>query len=132
MTVLKERVCELRPGYLPVDPVSCTAGQPGGLAQCELWFPPVDIPLGYGQSGRPPVLVRVSGYSRIISARMLLTRTTGDLIDGHWKLLSGWRAVPWMLVRDNAAGIGRATVTGDSAAFAGLLATRIRGSRKWL
>jgi transposase len=125
MTVLKERVRELRPAYLPVDPVSRTTYQPGELAQCDLWFPPADIPLGYGQSGRPPVLVMVSGYSRIIAARMLPIRTTGDLIDGHWKLLTGWNAVPRMLVWDNEAGIGRGKVTGDFAAFAGLLATRI-------
>ncbi|WP_240363981.1 helix-turn-helix domain-containing protein [Streptomyces sp. RLB3-6] len=46
MTVLKERVRELRPAYLPVDPVSRTTYQPGELAQCDLWFPPADIPLG--------------------------------------------------------------------------------------
>lgn len=125
MTVLKDRVRELRPAYLPVDPVSRTSYRPGELAQCDLWFPPADIPLGYGQSGRPPVLVMVSGYSRVIAARMLPTRTTGDLIDGHWRLLTGWQAVPRMLVWDNEAGIGRGRVTGDFAAFAGLLATRI-------
>ncbi|MCX4974715.1 hypothetical protein [Streptomyces sp. NBC_00620] len=125
MTVLKERVRELRPAYLPVDPVSRTTYQPGELAQCDLWFPHLDILLGYGQSGRPPVLVMVSGYSRIIAARMLPTRTTGDLIDGHWKLPTGWSAVLRMLVRDNEAGICRSKVTADFAAFAGLLATRI-------
>lgn len=83
ITILKERVRELRPAYLPVDPVSRTVYQPGELAQCDLWFPPVDIPLGYGQHGSPPVLVLVSGYSRVITARMLPTRQTGDLIDGH-------------------------------------------------
>lgn len=99
---------ELRPAYLPVDPVSRTVYQPGELAQCDLWFPSVDIPLGYGQSGRPPVLVIVSGYSRMITARMLPSRQTGDLIDGHWRLLAdGWQAVPRMLVWDNEAGIGR-------------------------
>lgn len=92
MTILKERVRELRPAYLPVDPVSRTVYQSGELAQCDLWFPPVDIPLGYGQAGRPPVLVMVSGYSRVITARMLPTHTTGDLIDGHWQLLSAWGA----------------------------------------
>ena len=34
---------------------------PGELAQCDLWFPPVDVPLGLGQAGRPPVLVMVCG-----------------------------------------------------------------------
>ncbi|MFD8035592.1 helix-turn-helix domain-containing protein, partial [Streptomyces sp. NPDC059717] len=54
LTILKERVRELRPAYLPVDPVSRTVYEPGELAQCDLWFPPGDIPLGYGQAGRPP------------------------------------------------------------------------------
>ncbi|WMX45962.1 IS21 family transposase [Streptomyces roseicoloratus] len=125
MTILKERVRELRPAYVPVDPVSRTVYRPGELAQCDLWFPPVDIPLGYGQTGRPPVLVMVSGYSRVIAARMLPSKRTGDLIDGHWRLLSEWGAVPKTLVWDNEAGVGRGKVTGEFAAFAGLLATRI-------
>ncbi|MEU5032500.1 IS21 family transposase [Streptomyces milbemycinicus] len=126
MTILKERVRELRPAYLPADPVSRTAYQPGELAQCDLWFPPVDIPLGYGQSGRPPVLVIVSGYSRMITGRMLPSRQTGDLIDGHWRLLAdGWQAVPKTLVWDNEAGVGKGKLTSEFAAFAGLLAVRV-------
>ncbi|MFE7216993.1 DDE-type integrase/transposase/recombinase, partial [Streptomyces sp. NPDC057611] len=125
LTILKERVRELRPAYLPVDPVSRTVYSPGELAQCDLWFPPADIPLGYGQTGRPPVLVMVSGYSRMITARMLPSRTTADLIDGHWRLLSGWQAVPKMLVRDNESGVGQGRLTSEFAAFAGLLAIRI-------
>ncbi|WP_217161416.1 IS21 family transposase [Streptomyces sp. AC512_CC834] len=125
MTILKDRVRELRPAYLPVDPVSRTTYRPGELAQCDLWFPPVDVPLGYGQQGRPPVLVMVSGYSRIITGRMLPTRMTGDLIDGHWQLLKQWGAVPRILVWDNETGIGQGRVTADFAAFAGMLATRV-------
>ncbi|MCX2729119.1 hypothetical protein OOZ19_02610 [Saccharopolyspora sp. NFXS83] len=70
MTVLKDRVRELRPSFSPPDPVSRTMYQPGDLAQCDLWFPPADVPLGFGQLGRPPVLVMVSGYSRVINAVM--------------------------------------------------------------
>jgi transposase len=126
MTVLRDRVRELRPSYLPVDPVSRTVYQPGELAQCDLWFPPVDIPLGYGQTGRPPVLVIVSGYSRVITARMLPSRQSGDLIDGHWRLLAGgWGAVPRTLVWDNEPGVGKGRLTSEFAAFAGLLAVRI-------
>ncbi|MEU6014204.1 IS21 family transposase [Streptomyces sp. NPDC047515] len=125
MTVLKDRVRDLRPAYVPVDPVSRTTYRPGELAQCDLWFPEADIPLGYGQSGRPPVLVMVSGYSRVIAARMLPSRTTGDLIDGHWRLLLAWGAVPSTLVWDNESGVGRGKLTAEFAAFAGLLATKI-------
>ncbi len=42
-TVLKERVRELRPVYLPPEPASRTAYAPGELAQCGVWFRPVDI-----------------------------------------------------------------------------------------
>lgn len=130
MTVLKERVRELRPAYLPVDPVSRTVYQPGELAQCDLWFPPVSVPLGHGQAGSPPVLVLVSGYSRIIAARMLPSRQAGDLIDGHWRLLSGWGGVPRMLVWDNEPGVGRGGhLTVEFTALAGLLACRIFQTR---
>ncbi|MFD3622230.1 hypothetical protein ACFWWT_45165 [Streptomyces sp. NPDC058676] len=48
-----------------------------------------------------------------------------DLIDGHWRPLSAWGAVPKTLVWDNEAGVGRGRLTAEFAAFAGLLATRI-------
>jgi transposase len=130
LSVLKRRVRELRPVYLPADPVSRTAYRPGELAQCDLWFPPADIPLGFGQTGRPPVLVMVAGYSRVITARMLPSRQAADLVSGHWDLLSGWRAVPRALVWDNEAAIGRRregrVVLGhEFAALAGLLACKV-------
>ncbi|GAA3377150.1 hypothetical protein GCM10020367_51680 [Streptomyces sannanensis] len=53
LTILRERVRELRSAYVPVDPVSRTVYEPGEFAQSDLWFPPVDIPVGYAPS-RPP------------------------------------------------------------------------------
>ena len=50
LTVLKDRVRELRPAYLPPDPASRTAYEPGELAQCDFWFPPVSVPAGSGRS----------------------------------------------------------------------------------
>jgi hypothetical protein len=59
LTVLKDRVRELRPAYLPPDPASRTAYQAGEVAQCDLWFPAVEVPVGFGQarpaSGGGPV-----------------------------------------------------------------------------
>ena len=71
LTVLKDRVRELRPAYLPPDPASRTAYEPGELAQCDFWFPPVTVPAGSGQergAAQLPVLTMVSGYSRWLSA----------------------------------------------------------------
>jgi transposase len=75
MTVLKERVRELRPIFLPADPCQRTEYRPGELAQWDLWFPPVKIPVGQGQFATLPVIVGVSGYSRMIAARMIPSRS---------------------------------------------------------
>ena len=66
ITVFKERVAELRPAYLPPDPASRTTYVAGEIAQCDLWFPPIQLPVGFGQVRRPvqlPVLTMVTGYS---------------------------------------------------------------------
>lgn len=130
MTVLKERVRMLRPQYKPLDPASRTTYQPGELAQCDLWFPPVKVPLGAGHRGSPPVLVMVSGYSRWLMARMLPSRTAGDLFAGHWALLSQLGATPKTLVWDNESAIGqwkagRAQLTEQAQAFRGVLGIAI-------
>ncbi len=96
----------LRPLFVPPDPASRTSYAPGELAQCDLWFPPVDVPLGAGQVGRPPVLVMVSGYSRWLSAVLLPSRQAPDLLAGHWQLLARLEAVPRALVWDNEAAVG--------------------------
>ena len=126
LTVLKDRVRALRPVFRPVDPASRTVYQPGELAQCDLWFPPVDVPLGAGQVGRPPVLVLVSGYSRWLTARMLPSRQAQDLFAGHWELLSGLGAAPRSLVWDNESAVGqwrggRPQLTAAANAFRGML-----------
>jgi transposase len=48
LTVLKERVAELRPVYLPPDPASRTSYVVGEVAQCDFWFPPITLPVGFG------------------------------------------------------------------------------------
>src|SRR5688572_15625050 len=70
MTVLKDRVRQIRPEYRPADPASRTSYQPGELAQCDLWFPPVRVPVGPKRGVSLPVLVLVCGYSRWLLARI--------------------------------------------------------------
>jgi len=123
----RKRVALLRPEYSPRDPADRLPHLPGDQAQCDLWFPPARIPLGSGQVGSPPVLVVVASFSRLITARMLPSRTTPDLLAGMWSLLSEqFGAVPKRLLWDNEAGIGRHGRFADGvAAFTGTLATRI-------
>ena len=125
-SVFRARVAELRPLFAPTDPASRTTYQPGELAQCDLWFPPVDIPVGPGQVDRPPVLVMASGYSRMLAAIMIPSRKAPDLIAGHWALLQAWGRVPRALVWDNEAAVGswrggKPKLTDEFEAFRGIL-----------
>jgi transposase len=133
LTVLKDRVRELRPAYLPPDPASRTAYDPGELAQCDFWFPPVTVPVGFGQERGPtrlPVLTMVSGYSRWLSAVLVPSRHAADLFAGWWQLISGLGAVPRALVWDGEGAIGRwragrPELTAECQAFRGTLAAKV-------
>jgi transposase len=110
LTVLKDRVRELRPVYLPPDPASRTAYAAGEVAQCDLWFPALTLPVGFGQTrsaSRLPVVVMVTGYARWLSARLILSRTAEDLFAGWWQLIQGLGAVPRVLVWDGEGAVGK-------------------------
>jgi transposase len=103
LTVLKDRVRELRPVYLPPDPASRTCYVAGEIAQCDLWFPPIMLPVGFGQTRRPtglPVLTMVTGYSRWLSAVLICSRRSQDLFAGWWQLIAALGSVPRVLVWD--------------------------------
>jgi transposase len=127
MNPLRVRLREIRPEYVGVDPVDRTCYEPGSVAQCDLWFPAVRIPVGRGQSRVLPVLVMALGFSRFIAATMLPSRQAGDLLSGMWELISQMGRVTKALVWDREAAIGgTGKVTAPAAAFAGTLATKIR------
>lgn len=126
LTILRERVRELRPLFLPPDPAGRTTYRPGELAQWDLWFPPVDIPVGPGHVARLPVIVGVAGYSRWMVGRMIPSRETHDLLLGHRQCLLDLGAVPRTGVYDNEGAIGRwrrgrPVFTPDFEAFRGAL-----------
>jgi len=133
MTVFKERVAELRPAYLPPDPTSRTSYVAGEIAQCDLWFPPIELPVGFGQTRTPaqlPVLTMVTGYSRWLTARLIPTRRAEDLFAAWWRLMVGLEAVPRTLVWDGEGAIGRwrggqTELTTDCQAFRGVLGTKV-------
>jgi transposase len=133
MTVLKARVAELRPVYLPPDPASRTQYVAGEIAQFDLWFPPITLPVGFGQT-RPatalPVLTMVCGYSRWAAAVLIPSRTAEDLLAGWWQLLADLGAVPRVLVWDGEGAVGRwrggrSELTAACQGFRGTLATKV-------
>jgi transposase len=129
-TVLFDRIALLRPLFVRPDPAQRTEYAPGELAQCDLWFPPVDVPLGFGQVGRPPVLVMVCGYSRFVSAVLIPSRQSPDLLGGQWQLIAALGAASKALVWDNESAVGqwhggRPQLTEAMNAFRGTLGIRV-------
>jgi transposase len=131
--VLSARVAELRPAYLPVDPAGRTQYEAGEIAQCDFWFPPITLPVGFGQSRRPtqlPVLTMVTGYSRFLSGQLVPSREAPDLFAGWWELIARLGAVPRTLVWDGEGAIGRwrqgkSELTQDCQAFRGTLGAKV-------
>lgn len=131
--VLSARVAELRPVYLPPDPASRTVYVAGEIAQCDLWFPPIELPVGFGQTRKPaqlPVLTMVCGYSRWLLAMLLPSRHAEDLFAGWWRLIEALGAVPRVLVWDGEGAIGRrrggrTELTGQCQAFRGTLGAKV-------
>ena len=131
--VLSARVAELRPVYRPPDPASRTAYAAGEIAQCDLWFPPITLPVGFGQVRRPaqlPVLTMVAAYSRWLLALLIPSRKAQDLFAGWWQLIEQLGAVPRVLVWDGEGAIGRwrggrSELTTDCQAFRGTLGAKV-------
>ncbi|MGH2866638.1 MAG: IS21 family transposase [Solirubrobacteraceae bacterium] len=131
--VLSGRVAELRPAYLPPDPASRTTYVAGEIAQCDLWFPPITVPVGFGQTRKPtqlPVLTMVCGYSRWLSAVLIPSRRSEDLFTGWWQLIARLGSVPRVLVWDGEGAIGRwrggrSELTAECQAFRGTLGSKV-------
>jgi transposase len=103
--VLSGRVAQLLPAYLPPDPASRTSYAAGEIAQCDLWFPPIMLPVGFGRVRKPtqlPVLTMVTGYARWLSAVLIPTRAEANLFAGWWQLISTLGTVPRVLVWDGS------------------------------
>jgi len=126
LTILKDRIRQIRPEYAGLDPADRIVREAGESAQMDLWFPEPRIPVGFGQAAMLPVLVMTLTFSRFLSAVMLPSRQAGDLLAGMWQLIAGVGAVSKSLVWDREAAIGgKGVVTQAAAAFAGTLATRV-------
>jgi transposase len=126
--LLRDRVAELRPLFVPPDPAQRTFYRPGELGQFDLWQPDVPIPVGFGQSAKLWVVVGASGFSRFSGGWMVPSRQAHDVLGGHLEVLRQFGAVPRRLVWDQEGCIGRrrrgeTTLTREFSAFIGTLGT---------
>jgi transposase len=130
---LSGKVAELRPGYLPPDPASRTVYLAGEIAQHDFWFPPITLPVGFGQvrsAKQLPVLTMITGYARHVDGLLIPSRTAEDLFAGWWRLLERLGAVPRTLVWDGEGAVGRyrpggAALTAGTQAFRGVLGAKV-------
>lgn len=132
--VLLDRVTELRMEYLDQAPdVSVPDYLPGEIAQCGFWLPPLEVPVGFGQTRSAlqlPVLTMISAYSRWLSAILIPTRKAEDLFPGCWELLEQLGSVPRVLTWDSEVAIGwrqggKEKITAGCTEFCRSLGTRV-------
>jgi transposase len=131
--VLSGRVAELRPLYLPPDPAGRTTCLAGEIAQHDFWFPPIELPAGFGQARTAkqlPVLTMITGYARHVDGLLIPSRAAEDLFAGWWRLLARLGAVPRTLVWDGEGAVGKyrrgaPALTAETQAFRGVLGATV-------
>jgi transposase len=131
ITILRDRVAELRPLFVPPDPCQRTSYEPGELAQWDLWQPDVEIPLGFGQADKLWVVSGTTGFSRVHGGWMVPTRAAYDVLGGMLRVLGQFGAVPRCAVWDQEGCIGqwragRQVLTREFQAFRGTLGMNVR------
>ena len=130
---LSGKVAELRPVYLPPDPAGRTVYLAGEIAQHDFWFPPITLPVGFGQARTAkqlPVLTMITGYARHVGGLLIPSRTAEDLFAGWWRLIARLGAVPRTLVWDGEGAVGKyrrgaPVLTAETQAFRGVLGAKV-------
>ncbi len=107
ITILRERVAELRPLFVPPDPVQRTSYAPGELVQFDLWQPDVLIPVGHDQLDKLWVVTAVSGYSRFMAAWMVRSRASYDVLWGMLRCFEQLDGIGRSIVWDGEGCIGQ-------------------------
>lgn len=107
ITILRDRVAELRPLFRPPDPCQRTFYSPGELVQFDLWQPETPIPVGFDLAEKLWVVTAVSGYSRFMASWMVPTRAAHDVLAGMLECLVQIGGVPRTAVWDGEGCIGQ-------------------------
>jgi transposase len=131
ITILRDRVAELRPLFRPPDPCQRTFYSPGELVQFDLWQPDKAIPVGFDQAEKLWVVTAVSGYSRFMAAHLVPSRAAHDVLGGMLYCFSQIGALPRTVVWDGEGCIGqwrrgKQMLTEDFQRFRGTLGVSVR------
>ena len=107
ITILRDRIAELRPLFRPPDPCQRTSYQPGELVQFDLWQPDVEMPVGFDQTDKLWAVTAVSGFSRFMAAWLVPSRAAHDVLGGMLRCFEQMGAVPRKAVWDGEGCIGQ-------------------------
>jgi len=107
MSILRIRLRELRPLFVPPDPCQRTFYSPGELVQFDLWQPDYEIPLGFEQTRKLWTVTAVSAFSRFMAAWMVPSRAAHDVLSGMLQCLQQIGGLPRTVVWDGEGCIGQ-------------------------
>jgi transposase len=121
-SIFDDYVREVRPRFVVARTFQRTIYRPGELAQCDLWEPREQVPVGHGQRRRGWVVTCEVCWSRAIAGTLIFSKEAPDILWGLGRNLQRLGALPEKLVWDRESAIaagGRPTT--DFAAFCGAL-----------
>ena len=121
-SIFDDYVRVVRPRFAVPRTFQRTVYRPGELAQCDLWEPREQIPVGYSQQRRGWVVTCELCWSRAIEGTLIFSKQAPDIMFGVARNLTRLGALPARLVWDRESAIaagGRPTA--PFAAFCGAL-----------
>jgi transposase len=130
ITILKEHLARVRPGFLAARAYQRTSYRPGEIGQVDWWHTGTRVPVGHGIGREAFGLVATLPWSGAHAAVFTLGRTVGDLRPALTGCLERLGGVPEALVFDNDASVvasrdgGRARLHPEVAGLLGALRTR--------
>jgi transposase len=130
ITILKEHLAKVRPGFLAARTYQRTVYAPGEIGQVDWWHTGAQVPVGHGRTKEAFGLVTALPFSAAHAITFTLSRTVADLRTGLLGCVTRLGGVPSAFVFDNdtsvvAAGTGsRARLHDDVLALLGALHAR--------
>lgn len=121
-TIFDEYVREVRPRFEAKRTFQRTIYRQAELAQCDLWEPSRQVPVGWGQTRRGYVVTTQSCWSRAFAGTLVFSKEAPDILYGLARNLQQLGLRPQKLVWDREAAIaGMGKPTEAFLAFCGAL-----------
>ena len=105
ITILKDHLARVRPGFLAARAFQRTTYAPGEIGQVDWWHTGAQVPVGRGRTREAFGLVTTLPFSAAHAITFTLSRTVGDLRPALLGCLVRLGGVPEKLVFDNDASV---------------------------